>query len=238
MERESGLQMARAFTLGLTLEGQRSPRDLLLAFPPGDLALGGSRRLQVPALVLRPDDRIGLEGPNGAGKSTLIRRMVDELVRTGVRVSYLPQETTASDAQRILQNILDLPPDQRGRAMALVRRLGSDPARLLQSGEPSPGELRKLLLASNPVPPHILVLDEPTNHLDLPAVECLEEALEGCTAALLMVSHDVRFLDRLATRRWIIEPSGNDLRAFSLRQAQVEHAGSRNPEPPARLTRS
>ena len=89
MERESGLQMARAFTLGLTLEGQRSPRDLLLAFPPGDLALGGSRRLQVPALVLRPDDRIGLEGPNGAGKSTLIRRMVDELVRTGVRVSWL-----------------------------------------------------------------------------------------------------------------------------------------------------
>jgi ATPase subunit of ABC transporter with duplicated ATPase domains len=49
--------------------------------------------------------------------------------------------------------------------------------------------------------PAVLGMDEPTNHLDLPAVECLEEALEGCPAALLMVSHDVRFLDRLATRR-------------------------------------
>lgn len=209
LKRESGLQVARAFSLGLTMEGQRSPRDLLLALPSGDLALGGPRRLQVPALVLRPGDRIGLEGPNGTGKSTLVRRMVDELVRTGVRVSYLPQETTALDAQGILKNFLDLPPDQLGRAMALVRRLGSDPARLLQSGEPSPGELRKLLLASNLAPPHILVLDEPTNHLDLPAVECLEEALEGFPAALLMVSHDVRFLDRLANRRWIIEPSGD-----------------------------
>jgi len=88
LERESGLQMARAFTLGLALEGQRSPRDLLLALPPGDLALGGPRRLRVPALVLRPEDRIGLEGPNGTGKSTLIRSMVAERVRTGVRVSH------------------------------------------------------------------------------------------------------------------------------------------------------
>jgi len=45
------------------------------------LALGGSRRLRVPALVLRPEDRIGLEGPNGTGKSTLIRYLVAERVR-------------------------------------------------------------------------------------------------------------------------------------------------------------
>jgi ATPase subunit of ABC transporter with duplicated ATPase domains len=88
LEREAGLQLTRAFTLGLALEGQRSPRDLLLALPPGDLALGGPRRLRVPALVLRPEDRIGLEGPNGTGKSTLIRSMVAERVRTGVRVSH------------------------------------------------------------------------------------------------------------------------------------------------------
>ena len=87
LERESGLQIARSFTLGLTLEGQRSPRDILLALPPGELALGGPRRLQVPALVLCPGDRIGLEGPNGTGKSTLIRRMVDELVRKNENIA-------------------------------------------------------------------------------------------------------------------------------------------------------
>jgi len=208
LERESGLNVARDFTLGLGIAGQRSPRDLLLAIPSGTLALGGGRQLEVPALVVRPEDRIGLEGPNGTGKSTLVRRVVEELLRTGVRVAYLPQETTAADARRILKNVLDLPPDQLGRAMALLRRLGSDPSRLLQSAEPSPGELRKLLLASHPAPPHILVLDEPTNHLDVAAVECLEEALADFPAAMVMVSHDARFLRRLATRRWVIEPAG------------------------------
>ena len=73
LEREAGLQLTRAFTLGLALEGQRSPRDLLLALPPGDLALGGSRRLRVPALVLRPEERsarissAGWSFPTGPG---------------------------------------------------------------------------------------------------------------------------------------------------------------------------
>jgi macrolide transport system ATP-binding/permease protein len=88
----------------------------------------------------------------------------------------------------------------------LVRRLGSDPARLLQSREPSPGETRKLMLAMQmQAEPVLLVLDEPTNHLDLPSVECLEEALDEFEGALILVSHDQRFLDRLASRRWRIE---------------------------------
>ena len=87
--------------------------------------------------------------------------------------------------------------------MAIVRRLGSDPARLLKSIEPSPGELRKLLIAACiQDDPNILILDEPTNHMDLPSVECLESALEDCQMALLMVSHDRRFLGKLAKRIW------------------------------------
>jgi ATPase subunit of ABC transporter with duplicated ATPase domains len=205
-EREAGLDVARAFRLGVTLEGECSPRDLLLAIPAQELHLGGGYTLALPALVLRPGDRVGLEGPNGSGKTTLMRRLAADLTAAGVPTAFLPQETSALDARAILRDFRTLPPERLGRAMALVRRLGSDPERLLQSCEPSPGELRKLLLTSPARIPHIIILDEPTNHLDLPAVECLEEALEGCAAALLLVSHDRRFLDRLVRRRWRIVP--------------------------------
>ena len=57
--------------------------------------------------------------------------------------------------------------------------------------------------------PRVLAIDEPTNHLDLPSIECLEEALADCPCGLLLVSHDRRFLTRLARTRWHIErPEG------------------------------
>ena len=64
------------------------------------------------------------------------------------------------------------------------------------------------LLASRPVAianvPHLIVMDEPTNHLDLPSIECLEQALTDCPCGLFLVSHDQRFLDALARKRWQI----------------------------------
>jgi ATPase subunit of ABC transporter with duplicated ATPase domains len=53
-------------------------------------------------------------------------------------------------------------------------------------------------------------MDEPTNHLDLPSIECLERALADCPAALLLVSHDVRFLRRLTRTRWDISADEAD----------------------------
>jgi ATPase subunit of ABC transporter with duplicated ATPase domains len=63
--------------------------------------------------------------------------------------------------------------------------------------------------------PHLIVMDEPTNHMDLVSVECLEEALGGCTCGLLLVSHDLRFLRRLTGIRWNIRriPGGSELDA-------------------------
>jgi ATPase subunit of ABC transporter with duplicated ATPase domains len=205
-ERAADLSVRRRFALGVTLGGARSPRRTLLHVPQGFLRLSDARTVSLPSLVIGPGDRIGLQGPNGAGKSTLLRLIVRGMEERGVRVAYIPQEIDASESAEILARFKALPPDALGRAMTLVRRLGSDPARLLQSREPSPGELRKLLLAASiEAQPHIVVLDEPTNHLDLPSVECLESALDGCTSALLMVSHDARFLQTLATRMWHIE---------------------------------
>jgi ATPase subunit of ABC transporter with duplicated ATPase domains len=146
-ERKAGLKVRRPFAQGVTLGGEPTPRRLLLALPEGELSLGQEHRLWFPAMVLRPADRIGIQGPNGAGKSPLDRRIVAGLEAAGATVAYIPQEQDARAGKAILDAFRALPPPRQGRAMALVRRLGSDPARLLQSLETSPGELRKLLLA-------------------------------------------------------------------------------------------
>jgi ATPase subunit of ABC transporter with duplicated ATPase domains len=95
--------------------------------------------------------------------------------------------------------------------MSVISCLGSRPQRLLETDDPSPGELRKILLAEGlSRVPNLIVMDEPTNHLDLPSIRCMEDALAEVRCALLLVSHDMRFLERLATNRW--EIAGEELR--------------------------
>ena len=89
--------------------------------------------------------------------------------------------------------------------MTIVRRLGSNPERLLSSRVPSPGESRKLLLALGlSKTPWLVIMDEPTNHMDLPSIECLEKALNDYTGALVLVSHDRVFLNNTTNIQWNI----------------------------------
>ncbi len=75
----------------------------------------------------------------------------------------------------------------------------------METDEPSPGEVRRIMLASGlDKTPQLIIMDEPTNHLDLPSIECIEKALAACPSALLLVSHDLHFLDRLTRLRWEI----------------------------------
>jgi ATPase subunit of ABC transporter with duplicated ATPase domains len=204
-EKRAEIKIQRKFSLGIAFGGPQPQNKILLSLQEQLISLGNSHRLWIPALFIQSDDRIGIQGPNGAGKSTLIRRIVADFGQSGHKVAYIPQEIDAAQSKQILESFLKLPKDSLGRAMTFVRRLGSDPERLLKSKEPSPGELRKLLIAACVQDgPNILILDEPTNHMDLPSVECLENALEDCPMALLMVSHDKRFLGKLAERNWII----------------------------------
>ena len=208
-ERFEAIHIPKEYRLGIRLTGEQSPRNWLVNLGSGELQIAQSRVLQFENLVLRPKDRIAIVGPNGAGKSTLVRHIVANLQLPPERVVYLPQEIERGDAIRALQHVRQLPRQQRGDVMTIISCLGSQPERLLESVEPSPGELRKVQLALGMLRiPNLLVMDEPTNHLDLPSIECLEQALLQMQCALVLVSHDYRFLERVTEGKWRLTVSG------------------------------
>ena len=215
LERESSLRdsiaVKKQYRLGVWTDGEKSRRDLLFRLAGGILSLGGRRRLVYPDLIMTPSDRIAFTGPNGSGKSSLIRVILDYLNVPPERLVYLPQEIDAISSSKTIQQVRRLSRDKLGRVMSLVTRLGSDPDRVMETTEPSPGEMRKVLIAMGlAASPELIILDEPTNHLDLPSIECLEKALADCSCGLLLVSHDERFLEALTDRQWTIEPSPNE----------------------------
>ena len=171
------------------------------------LTLGGAPLLQDAELAVEPGDRVCLVGRNGSGKSTLLKIAAGALeIDGGTRflqpdcsIRYLPQEPDFSGFSDVLSYVeAGLgPTDDPHRARYLLERLGmtgqEDPAHL------SGGESRRAALARTLAPdPDILLLDEPTNHLDLPAIEWLEEELASVRGAIVLVSHDRRFLQNLS----------------------------------------
>ena len=197
------VKVKKHYAMGIWVSGEKSKRNTLFSLPAGSLCLGGDRWLHLPDLLMKPDDRVALTGPNGSGKTTLIGHIIHTLNIGKDRIIYLSQEIDIHDSQDIMAKARMLPNEKLGRMMTVVSRLGSRPHRLLDSVEPSPGEIRKILLATGIANmPYLIVMDEPTNHLDLPSIECLEHALTDCPCGLLLVSHDQRFLDALARKRW------------------------------------
>ncbi|MEW9856571.1 ABC-F family ATP-binding cassette domain-containing protein [Novosphingobium sp. M1R2S20] len=200
---------------------------LTIAPPPSGLPSGaevltldavtasvGERRLGPWTLTIRGPERVALTGPNGAGKTTLIKMASGPLIpasgtvrRSGGAVATLDQHVTLLDpADTILGNIRRLHPemDQHGAYAACARFAfrNRDADRLV--GTLSGGErLRAGLAAAMPgeTAPWLLILDEPTNHLDIASVEVLENALRNYDGALLVVSHDRRFLDAIGIQR-------------------------------------
>ena len=163
--------------------------------------------------VLR-EDRIGIVGRNGAGKSTLLNLLAGKLLPDNgtaeigetVKLGYFAQETQGlHPEQKVYDYIRDIAADvqtSEGKISAsqmLERFLFSVSAQQMQIGKLSGGEKRRLyLLGILMSAPNILLLDEPTNDLDIDTLTILEDYLENFSGAVLAVSHDRYFLDKIA----------------------------------------
>ncbi len=177
------------------------------------LTFGGTPLLEGAELSVSERDRLCLVGRNGSGKSTLLKIAAgliepdsgEVFVQPGSTVRYLSQEPDFTGFSTTLAYVeAGLGPDgDSHRAQALLGQLGLDGTEDLR--RLSGGEARRTALARTLAPaPDILLLDEPTNHLDLPAIEWLESELKSSSAALVLISHDRRFLETLSrTTVWL-----------------------------------
>jgi ATP-binding cassette subfamily F protein uup len=175
-------------------------RDIALTF-------GGTPLLESAELSVSAGERVCLVGRNGSGKSTLLKIAAgliepdrgSRFLQPGATVRYLPQEPDFSGFATTLSYVQAglAPGDNVYQAQYLLEQLGL-------TGEENPehlsgGEARRAALARVLAPsPDILLLDEPTNHLDLTTIEWLEAELKSRRSALVLISHDRRFLDTLS----------------------------------------
>ena len=176
-------------------------------------------------MAMEPRSRAALVGRNGAGKSTLMKVVMgliepdsgDRSVQAGTRFAYVPQEPdlsppsssereVASDRANKEWTLLDYASSGEAEpwtAEAWLTTFGLDPAKSTQGL--SGGETRRAALAKAfAEEPDLLLLDEPTNHLDILAIELLENEILSARCAILVVSHDRAFLNRVTdTVHWL-----------------------------------
>lgn len=171
------------------------------------LTFGGTPLLTGADLTVAPGERVCLVGRNGSGKSTLLKIAAglvepdsgERFVHPGAVIRYLAQEanfegheTTRSYVEAGLKPTDD--PHEALMALYALGLTGEEKTSTLSGGEARRAAIAQALAAR----PDVLLLDEPTNHLDLPAIEWIEKELKSVKAALVLISHDRRFLEQLS----------------------------------------
>ena len=175
--------------------------------------------------LLRRDDRLGILGPNGCGKSTLLKMIAGKIqpdsgsivLGETVKLGYFSQECEEMDLnQRPIDNIKDIavevetPNGTLSASQLMETFLFDSTLQYTTIGRLSGGERRRLyLLGILMEAPNILILDEPTNDLDIQTLTILEDYLESYAGAVIVVSHDRYFLDKVVDHIFAYEGNGS-----------------------------
>ena len=174
----------------------------------------GGFRLGPVDLDVGHGERVALLGPNGSGKTTLLRSALGELDPTSGTAALGPSVVVGVLDQRrgrfgTGEALLDAFVAETGvaptEARSQLAKLGLGAEHIARPTDRlSPGERTRAVLAAFALSGvNLLVLDEPTNHLDLPAIEQLEQALDGYPGTLLLVTHDRQLLESVTLTRRI-----------------------------------
>jgi ATPase subunit of ABC transporter with duplicated ATPase domains len=208
MERQrsdlDGIHVTGLRKTGARLQGQRLERPVLFALPAGATVIAGNTlTLHHPALEIPNDARIVLTGPNGSGKTSFTDYILSAVNLPPHSIWRLRQELSAEDRAEALRRFQALNDEDRGAALSVVYRLGSEPEALLATQSLSPGEARKLLFALAMLQgAAFIALDEPTNHLDALAVSAFAGAINDFAGAALIVTHDRFFAEKTGKTEW------------------------------------
>ncbi len=169
------------------------------------------------SFTINETDKVGLIGPNGSGKTSMLQAIMKMIPlskgeifqKSGLTISYLPQEPSLNLTSNILQEVITQTKSEKEyEAKAILSKLGLNDYEQIVANL-SGGEKRRLSLAIALIKPcELLILDEPTNHLDIWMINWLEQFLIKWNKALLLVTHDRYFLERITNKTLEIE-AGN-----------------------------